>query len=85
MLNNIQTKIKEICDNCDKKMRNYSPFTPFHNPFKKNDNGIDRLTEKAWQLSLWKRENVFPIDIKLRALSVLMLTLLGLKGILKSF
>ena len=40
------------------------------NPYQKNQFGVDPLTELAWRLTIWKKENVFPIDLKIRAPAV---------------
>ncbi len=40
------------------------------NPYRKNRYGVDALTELSWKLTLWKKENVFPHDLKVRAPSV---------------
>ena len=55
------------------------------NPYRRNEYGIDPLTELSWRLTLWKKENVFPIDLKIRAPAVFLTTLLIMKRGLTSF
>ena len=61
-------------------------WCPYQNyiwsPYKKNEHGSDALTELSWRLTLWKKENVFPIDLKLRAPCVFFTTILAMKGFL---
>ena len=64
---------KADCNDCP-----YSQF--ICNPCKKNKYGYDALTELSWRLTMWKKENVFPIDLKVRAPVVFLSTLLIMKG-----
>jgi len=50
------------------------------NPYATNKYGNDKLTELALNLSHWKNENVFPIDLKLRAPAVLFSAMLFVKS-----
>ena len=45
------------------------------NPYRRNQYGVDPLTELAWRLTIWKKENVFPIDLKIRAPAVFLSSL----------
>ncbi len=50
------------------------------NPYKTNKFGNDMLTEKALKLAQWKRENVFPVDLKVRAPAVLFGSIVAMKS-----
>ena len=67
--------------NSNQKNCNSCPYQNFiRNPYDKNEYGYDALTELSWRLTLWKKENVFPLDLKLRAPAVFLSTLLIMKG-----
>ena len=52
----------------------------FANPYTTNKFSNDMMTETALNLAHWKRENVFPVDLKLRAPAVLFSVMLALKS-----
>jgi hypothetical protein len=55
------------------------PFSPLANPYKLNNSfGEDHLSLYSWKLTVWKRNYVFPIDLKLRVPVVALFTLFPL-------
>lgn len=54
---------------------------PLSNPYKVNPRtGLDQFSTLAWQLTMWKMENVFPYDLRLRAPAVALLTIFSIKS-----
>jgi hypothetical protein len=54
------------------------------NSYKTNKYGNDMLTELSLKLAHWKNENVFPVDLKLRAPAVLFSAMMFVKSKLTS-
>ena len=60
-------------------------WNPLSNPYKVNPRtGLDHFSTLAWQLTMWKMENVFPYDLRLRVPVVALLTIFSMKGELTS-
>ncbi len=49
-------------------------------PYKANSYGNDMITSSALKFAHWKNENVFPVDLKLRAPAVLFSSMLFVKS-----
>lgn len=56
-------------------------WNPLSNPYTVNPRtGLDHFSNLAWQVTMWKMENVFPYDLRLRAPVVALLTIFSMKS-----
>ena len=68
-----KAKVCEMCKPCY--------WNPISNPYKINPRtGLDHYSNLAWQVTMWKMENVFPYDLRLRVPVVALLTIFSMKS-----
>ena len=68
-----------------KSCQNKGFANPFFNPYRINKRtGQDHFSTLAWRLTVWKMENVFPIDLRARVPVVALLTAFNVKSKLSS-
>lgn len=55
-------------------------WNPVSNPYTVNPRtGLDHFSNLAWQMTMWKMENVFSYDLRLRVPAVALLTIFSMK------
>ena len=68
-----------------KRCRETGFGNPFFNPYRINKRtGQDYFSTLAWRLTVWKMENVFPIDLRARVPVVALLTAFNMKSKINS-
>lgn len=76
----IKAEAKQLTKQCDNWCQP-GYWNPMSNPYKVNPRtGLDHFSNLAWQVTMWKMENVFPYDLRLRAPVVALLTIFSMKS-----